>query len=117
MMDEAQNTTTSQIKMFLTRLGPSAKAIITGDLSQVDLPRNQQSGLRRAVDLLSPIKGIGTIRLTADDVVRHRLVKSIIKAYEAADEVESHSSFPNRQGSTFERLGPPGHSRKDENKA
>ena len=118
IMDEAQNTTTSQIKMFLTRLGPNAKAIITGDLSQVDLPRNQVSGLRRAVKLLSPIKGIGTIRLTADDVVRHRLVKSIIKAYDAADEAEGRGRFGDRnrregppQGSTFERLGAPGRSR------
>ena len=117
IMDEAQNTTTSQIKMFLTRLGPSAKAIITGDLSQVDLPHNQQSGLRRAADLLNPIKGIGTVRLTADDVVRHRLVKSIIKAYDAADEAEGRGRFANRQNSTFERLGPPGRSRKNEEKA
>ena len=93
IMDEAQNTTASQLKMFLTRLGPSAKAIITGDLSQVDLPRNQQSGLRRAVDLLSPIKGIGIVRLTAEDVVRHRLVKSIIIAYEAADKEEEKGVF------------------------
>jgi phosphate starvation-inducible PhoH-like protein len=113
IMDEAQNTTTSQLKMFLTRLGPSAKAIITGDLSQVDLPRNQQSGLRRAVNLLSPIKGIGTVRLTADDVVRHRLVKSIIKAYEAEDKDERKGRFSDRQESTFERLGPPGRSRND----
>ena len=113
IMDEAQNTTTSQIKMFLTRLGPSAKAIITGDLSQVDLPHNQVSGLRRAVNILGPIKGIGTVRLTADDVVRHRLVKSIIKAYDAADEREGRGRFGNggRESSTFERLGPPGRSR------
>ncbi|MEM9837293.1 MAG: PhoH family protein [Bacteroidota bacterium] len=113
IMDEAQNTTTSQIKMFLTRLGPSAKAIITGDLSQVDLPHNQQSGLRRAVKLLSPIKGIGVIKLSADDVVRHRLVKSIIKAYDAADKAEGKGRFAARQESTFERLGPPGRSRND----
>lgn len=111
IMDEAQNTTTSQIKMFLTRLGPSAKAIITGDLSQVDLPHNQQSGLRRAVKLLTPIKGIGMVRLTADDVVRHRLVKSIIKAYDAADKEEGKGRFSGRDESTFERLGPPGRSR------
>ncbi|SEQ75876.1 PhoH family protein [Neolewinella agarilytica] len=115
IMDEAQNTTTSQIKMFLTRLGPSAKAIITGDLSQVDLPHNQVSGLRRAVKLLSPIKGIGTVRLTADDVVRHRLVKSIIKAYDAADEEEGRGRFSTRQDSTFERLGPPGKRKNDKN--
>ncbi len=110
IMDEAQNTTTSQIKMFLTRLGPSAKCIVTGDLSQVDLPHNQVSGLRRAIKLLSPIKGIGTIHLTADDVVRHRLVKSIIKAYEAADEAEGRGRFAEHRDSTFERLGAPGRS-------
>jgi phosphate starvation-inducible PhoH-like protein len=115
IMDEAQNTTTSQLKMFLTRLGPSAKAIVTGDLSQVDLPRNQQSGLRRAVSLLAPIKGIGTVRLTAEDVVRHRLVKSIIKAYESADEEEGRGRFTDRQESTFERLGSPGRSRNEGN--
>ncbi|MGB3545759.1 MAG: PhoH family protein [Saprospiraceae bacterium] len=86
ILDEAQNATTSQLKMFLTRLGPSAKCIITGDLSQVDLPRSQTSGLRYAVDILGRIKGIGVVRLSADDVVRHRLVKEIIKAYDAENE-------------------------------
>ena len=107
IMDEAQNTTTSQLKMFLTRLGPSAKAIITGDLSQVDLPRNQQSGLRRAVKILGPIKGVGVIKLSADDVVRHRLVKSIIKAYDADDEAEGRGKYAPRDAGTFERLGAP----------
>ena len=114
IMDEAQNTTTSQIKMFLTRLGPSAKCIVTGDLSQVDLPRNQASGLRRAINILAPIKGIAIIRLTAEDVVRHRLVKSIIMAYDAADEAEGRGRFGPGSESTFERLGPPGRSRRDE---
>ena len=86
ILDEAQNTTSMQIKMFLTRLGPTAKAIITGDLSQVDLPGNVYSGLRRATQVLSHIDGIATVYLTADDVVRHRLVKEIINAYEKADE-------------------------------
>lgn len=113
IMDEAQNTTTSQIKMFLTRLGPSAKCIITGDLSQVDLPRNQVSGLRRAIKLLAPIKGIEVIRLSADDVVRHRLVKSIIKAYDAADEVEGRGRYGSQEASTYERLGAPGRSNRD----
>jgi phosphate starvation-inducible PhoH-like protein len=114
IMDEAQNTTTSQIKMFLTRLGPSAKCIVTGDLSQVDLPRNQISGLRRAMNLLSPIKGIGTVRLTAEDVVRHRLVKAIIKAYEAEDNTDGDGRHNGRRESTFERLGPPGRSKTQE---
>lgn len=86
ILDEAQNCSTAQLKMFLTRLGPSAHCIITGDLSQVDLPYHQKSGLRRAIDLLEPIAGIGTVYLTADDVVRHRLVKAIIRAYEKSDE-------------------------------
>ncbi|MEO0787490.1 MAG: PhoH family protein [Bacteroidota bacterium] len=113
IMDEAQNTTTSQIKMFLTRLGPTAKTIITGDLSQVDLPRSQQSGLRRALDILQPIKGIGVVRLTAEDVVRHRLVKEIIKAYDAADSEQGRGQYRDR--STIERLGIPGSKRQTEN--
>ena len=114
IMDEAQNTTTSQIKMFLTRLGPSAKCIVTGDLSQVDLPRNQVSGLRRAITLLAPIKGISVIRLSAEDVVRHRLVKAIIKAYDADDEAEGRGRFGPPPESTFERLGAPGRSRRED---
>jgi phosphate starvation-inducible PhoH-like protein len=82
ILDEAQNCTTTQIKMFLTRLGPSAKCIVTGDLSQVDLPGHQKSGLRKALSLLSDIEGVGKLTLNADDVVRHRLVKEIIKKYE-----------------------------------
>ncbi len=82
ILDEAQNATTTQLKMFLTRLGPSAKCIITGDLSQVDLPYNQKSGLRKSVETLEGIEGIEKIYLTSEDVVRHRLVKEIINAYE-----------------------------------
>lgn len=82
ILDEAQNTTSMQIKMFLTRLGPSAKCILTGDLSQVDLPGRVKSGLRHAIEMLDGIEGIAAVYLTADDVVRHRLVKEIIRAYE-----------------------------------
>lgn len=82
ILDEAQNTTDLQIKMFLTRMGPSAKVIITGDLSQVDLPAKQTSGLLKATRILERIKGISMVLLNVDDVVRHRLVKEIIKAYE-----------------------------------
>lgn len=82
ILDEAQNATSLQIKMFLTRLGPSAKCIITGDLSQIDLPFHQKSGLRRSIEILDEIKGISVIHLTADDVVRHRLVKEIILSYD-----------------------------------
>ena len=88
ILDEAQNATSLQLKMFLTRLGPSAKCIITGDLSQVDLPYNQKSGLFRAIDLLGELRGVSVIRLNTDDVVRHRLVKEIIKAYQKSDEME-----------------------------
>lgn len=82
ILDEAQNATPLQLKMFLTRLGPSAKCIITGDLSQIDLPHHQRSGLRQAMDILTGVEGIETIPLTTEDVVRHRLVKEIIKAYD-----------------------------------
>ncbi|HJW29112.1 MAG TPA: PhoH family protein [Saprospiraceae bacterium] len=82
ILDEAQNATVTQIKMFLTRLGPSAKCMITGDLSQIDLPHSVHSGLRKAIDLLGHLDGISTVRLTADDVVRHRLVKDIIIAFD-----------------------------------
>lgn len=86
ILDEAQNCTTSQLKMFLTRLGPTAKCVITGDMSQVDLPYAQKSGLRHAIEILPNIDGIDMIRLTTDDVVRHRLVKKIIQRYDRDDE-------------------------------
>ncbi len=82
ILDEAQNASSTQLKMFLTRLGPNAQCIITGDLSQIDLPYNQKSGLRRSIDILGNISGVETVYLNADDVVRHRLVKEIIKAYD-----------------------------------
>ncbi|MFP4090513.1 MAG: PhoH family protein [Cyclobacteriaceae bacterium] len=85
LLDEAQNTTTMQIKMFLTRMGPNSKVIITGDRSQVDLPRNQKSGLIEALEVLKGIKGIGFVELSGEDVVRHKLVKDIIDAYDRAD--------------------------------
>lgn len=92
ILDEAQNTTDLQIKMFLTRIGPSAKAVITGDLTQIDLPKNQRSGLVKASKILRNIEGIAYIQLDEADVVRHRLVKAIIRAYDKAqaeeDEVE-----------------------------
>jgi phosphate starvation-inducible PhoH-like protein len=85
ILDESQNTTTAQMKMFLTRMGENARFIITGDTSQIDLPRNQQSGLKEALGMLKGVKGIGFIRLTGQDVIRHPLVKEIIKAYEQKD--------------------------------
>jgi phosphate starvation-inducible protein PhoH and related proteins len=81
LLDEAQNATDLQLKMFLTRIGANAKAIITGDVTQVDLPRNQKSGLHTAVRILKDVDGIGHVELDEEDVVRHRLVKAIIKAY------------------------------------
>lgn len=81
ILDEAQNATESQLKMFLTRMGPSAKFIVTGDVTQIDLPRNQPSGLVQAIKILSNVKGIDFVYLDTADVVRHRLVKEIIEAY------------------------------------
>lgn len=81
ILDEAQNATKSQFKMFLTRMGKSAKFIINGDETQVDLPRNQQSGLTQAITLLSNVKGISIVRFDEKDVIRHDLVKKIIIAY------------------------------------
>jgi phosphate starvation-inducible PhoH-like protein len=85
ILDEAQNCSTMQLKMFLTRIGPTAKCVITGDLSQVDLPYHQKSGLRRAIQILKGLKGIAQVSLSSEDVVRHRLVKDIIEAYQKSD--------------------------------
>jgi len=86
ILDEAQNATDLQLKMFLTRMGPNAKFIITGDLSQIDLPKKSQSGLLKAVNILKGIKGIHFAYLSFEDVVRHKLVKDIIKAYQNLDD-------------------------------
>ncbi|TAD99889.1 MAG: phosphate starvation-inducible protein PhoH [Bacteroidetes bacterium] len=85
LLDEAQNTTPLQMKMMLTRLGINSKMVITGDESQVDLPRRQKSGLTDSVEILQNTEGIGILRLTEEDVVRHKLVKRIIKAYDKRD--------------------------------
>ena len=90
LLDEAQNATDLQLKMFLTRIGANAKAIITGDVTQVDLPRNQKSGLSTAVRILKNVDGIGHIELDEEDVVRHRLVKGIIKAYNKEQSRNEH---------------------------
>lgn len=86
LLDEAQNTTPMQIKMFMTRMGPKSKVIITGDRSQIDLPKRQKSGLINALEALHGVEGIGFVELDESDVVRHRLVKAIIKAYNKHDE-------------------------------
>jgi phosphate starvation-inducible PhoH-like protein len=82
LLDEGQNTTPMQMKMFLTRMGPESKMIVTGDTSQVDLPSNQRSGLKEATQILNNVKGIGIIELNERDVVRHKLVRDIIEAYD-----------------------------------
>jgi phosphate starvation-inducible PhoH-like protein len=91
ILDEAQNTTVAQLKMFLTRMGRDAKFAITGDISQVDLPRQQLSGLLYAQKNLKDIEGIGMVQLTGEDVVRHRLVRAVIHAFEVADAAQHNS--------------------------
>lgn len=88
VLDEAQNTTTHQIKMFLTRLGNNAKMIITGDVTQIDLPRSTQSGLIHALRVLDGVPGIGKVEFSKKDIVRHPLVQRIVEAYERADKAE-----------------------------
>jgi phosphate starvation-inducible PhoH-like protein len=83
ILDEAQNTTVEQIKMFLTRVGFGSKAVVTGDITQVDLPRNKESGLRQVIEVLREVEGISFTFFTAQDVVRHPLVQRIVSAYEA----------------------------------
>ena len=82
ILDEAQNTTTQQIKMFLTRMGMNTKMIVTGDMTQIDLPSHQASGLIQALKILKGVKGIGFIELNKKDIVRHKLVTRIVEAYE-----------------------------------
>ena len=89
ILDEAQNTTPEQMKMFLTRLGFGSKMVITGDVTQVDLPNGVRSGLRIITDILQDVEDISFMELTAEDVVRHRLIGDIVKAYEKYDEVKS----------------------------
>ena len=89
ILDEAQNTNLGQLKMFLTRMGPSAKFIVTGDATQIDLPRPSDSGLLQGIRLLEGIKGIATIRFSADDIVRHPLVTKIVRAFDRQKEKEA----------------------------
>lgn len=89
ILDESQNTTTAQMKMFLTRMGENARFIVTGDPSQIDLPKHQKSGLKDGLAKLDGVKGIGIVRLTAKDVIRHPLVNSIINAYDKKESNES----------------------------
>ncbi len=89
ILDEAQNTTIAQMKMFLTRMGERSKMVVSGDATQLDLPRGVTSGLRDALRRLRGIKAIGVVRLTGEDIVRHRLVQRIVEAYEETDETAS----------------------------
>lgn len=96
VLDEAQNTTTHQIKMFLTRLGMGSKMIVTGDVTQIDLPRTTASGLIQALKILRNVKGIGRVEFEKKDIVRHHLVQRIVEAYERHDE-EEQATPPQQQ--------------------
>jgi phosphate starvation-inducible PhoH-like protein len=96
ILDEAQNTTPAQIRMFLTRMGWNTKMIITGDTSQIDLPKTQKSGLIEALHLLSNVEGIGVVRLDRSDIVRHKLVTRIVNAYEEFDKEYKNNESINK---------------------
>lgn len=89
ILDEAQNTTSQQIRMFLTRMGMNTKMLITGDMTQIDLPREQRSGLKEALKILAGVEGIGIVELAQKDIVRHRLVTRIVNAYEKYDKEQN----------------------------
>ena len=91
ILDEAQNTTSEQMKMFLTRMGICSRVVVTGDITQTDLPAGRKSGLAEAVQLLRNIAGIGIVELTAKDIVRHELVQRIVEAYETQHESRTAS--------------------------
>jgi phosphate starvation-inducible protein PhoH len=95
VLDEAQNTTKEQMKMFLTRIGEGARAVITGDATQIDLPRRNESGLLHAVSILSAVEGVHFAYLNTGDVVRNPLIKKIIQAYDAASPAgDASNKFP-----------------------
>ena len=108
ILDEAQNTTPAQIRMFLTRMGWNTKMMITGDLTQVDLPKGQRSGLREAYDLLRDIEGISFIEMNQKDIVRHKLVTRIVNAYERYDrerqDIKQYEIAPNATEQSDETL-------------
>lgn len=99
ILDEAQNTTPAQIRMFLTRMGWNTKMIITGDLTQVDLPRGTTSGLREALDILKDVEGISFVNMSSKDIVRHKLVTSIVKAFNKADKKDKANKKDNKDES------------------
>jgi putative phoH-like protein len=94
ILDEAQNTSTAQIRMFLTRLGINSKMIITGDLTQIDLSYNQKSGLKEAIEILSGTEGIAVVKLDQKDIVRHKLVTRIVTAYDTYDKAKKNKTTP-----------------------
>jgi phosphate starvation-inducible PhoH-like protein len=97
ILDEAQNTSVEQMKMFLSRIGFSSTAVITGDITQIDLPRGQRSGLRHVIDVLRGVEGISFTFFDSRDVVRHPLVARILDAYEAHEEREGESRDGERE--------------------
>ena len=102
-MDESQNTTVEQMKMFLTRIGFNSRAVITGDITQIDLPRGKTSGLRQAIDILSNVKGVKFSFFQSGDVVRHPVVQRIVRAYEANDDsVHKRKTIDNNESNSAE---------------
>jgi len=97
ILDEAQNATVMQMKMFLTRMGQTAQFVITGDMSQVDLPHRQRSGLAYALDILKEVEGLEIVRLTQSDVIRHNLVKRIVDAFDKAEAKEKEAAAEKRK--------------------
>jgi phosphate starvation-inducible PhoH-like protein len=102
ILDEAQNTTKEQMKMFLTRMGEGSKIVVTGDVTQMDLPDGKESGLIHATNILEGVEGVGICRLTAKDVVRHPLVMRIINAYEKDESVAQNKKLPKKPQKTAE---------------
>lgn len=107
IMDESQNTTVEQMKMFLTRIGFNSRAVITGDITQVDLPRGKTSGLRQAIDILDDVKGVAFSFFQAGDVVRHPVVQRIVMAYETADKKSQRASKDSLYSSRPSNLSDP----------
>ena len=101
ILDEAQNATISQLKMFLTRMGVSSKFIMTGDTTQIDLPKKSESGLLQAIRILANIEGISIIRFDEQDIVRHKLVRQIVKAYETEENVNSQQKQSSERGNNI----------------
>ncbi len=103
ILDEAQNTTPAQIRMFLTRMGWNTKMIITGDMTQIDLPRQQKSGLKEALQILDGVEGISIVNLNQKDIVRHKLVTRIVKAYGAYDKKIASLKSNNTQNESIDK--------------